>query len=82
MNEDGAEARRFGAFTSGTTLVYDGQGREIFRGGITDRRGGERDNPGVQWFTRVLAGGGRAAAPMVSAPVFGCPLVAEGRGVE
>jgi len=39
---EGVEAQRFGAFTSGTILVYDRLGHEVFRGGITNRRGGGR----------------------------------------
>ena len=73
FDRDGAEARRFGALTSGTVLVYDAQGRERFRGGITDRRGGEQDNPGLQRLASALTGArlthGRPT------PVFGCPLV-------
>ena len=32
---DGAEARRFGAETSGHTLLFDRDGRLLFSGGIT-----------------------------------------------
>ena len=70
----GIEAQRFGALTSGTMLVYDGFGRETFRGGITDRRGGEQANPGLQRFVQTLKG----EAPNLTespTPVFGCPLV-------
>jgi hypothetical protein len=74
FDPDGAEARRFGAETSGTVLVYDPAGREIFRGGITDRRGGEADNPGIQRLARVLTAGRRAAG--APTPVYGCPLTA------
>jgi hypothetical protein len=69
----GIQAWRFGAYTSGTMLVYDDRGKEIFRGGITDRRGGERENPGLERFAAVLAGTPEAHA--ASSPVFGCPLV-------
>ncbi|MGQ0644886.1 MAG: RedB protein [Elusimicrobiota bacterium] len=77
FDPDGAEARRFGAETSGTVLVYDPAGNEIFRGGITDRRGGEADNPGIRRLASVLTAGRRAAG--ASTPVYGCP-VAEPRG--
>ena len=70
----GAEALRFGAYTSGTILTYDAQGREIFRGGITDRRGGENDNPGLRALAASLTSKA-ARAPLVATPVFGCPLV-------
>jgi hypothetical protein len=69
----GVEARRFGASTSGTILVYDRNGNETFRGGITDRRGGEGTNPGLCRFDRALAEEGVNEIE-VSSPVFGCPL--------
>ena len=72
----GREARRFGALTSGTILVYDTGGREIFRGGITNRRGGEEDNPGLRQFAQLLRGEPRLAHAGTS-PVFGCPLVTD-----
>ena len=68
----GIEAQRFGALTSGTILVYDPIGREIFRGGITDRRGGEGDNRGLRQLVELLRGRQRSAA---ASAVFGCPLV-------
>ena len=80
FDRGGSEARRFGAFTSGTILVYDGVGKEIFRGGITDRRGGERDNPGLRQFGFVLTNG-RPAISGGATPVFGCPLVEPDAGV-
>ncbi|MBI4355414.1 MAG: hypothetical protein HY597_03040 [Candidatus Omnitrophica bacterium] len=74
FDRGGVQAQRFGAFTSGTILVYDRQGREIFRGGITDRRGGERENPGLQQLALTLTEGrGPQAEPT---PVFGCPITA------
>ena len=69
----GLQAKRFGALTSGTMLIYDADGRELFRGGITERRGGEGDNPSVQQFVRVLTG--ERSAQAAPSPVFGCPLV-------
>jgi hypothetical protein len=69
----GAEAVRFGALTSGTVVAYDPQGREMFRGGITDRRGGDGDNPGLRQLDRIVRGGRAGAA--ATSPVFGCPLV-------
>ena len=77
----GVEAVRFGALTSGTMLVYDPQGREVFRGGITERRGGEADNPSFQRFLHVLAGEDRPAE-VAPTPVFGCPLVKSDEGEE
>ncbi len=37
---------RFGAFTSGQTLLYDSDGQLLFRGGITGARAHEGDNAG------------------------------------
>ena len=74
VDEGGVEARRFGALTSGTMLVYSGDGREVFRGGITNRRGGEDDNPGLRRFARAVTDPESAGAA-ASSPVFGCPLI-------
>lgn len=71
----GKEAERFGALTSGTLLVYDRQGQEIFRGGITGRRGGEEDNPSLRQFIRALAEDQQNGTPMTTS-VFGCSLKA------
>lgn len=70
----GAEARRFGALTSGTVLFYDGAGRELFRGGITNKRGGAETNPGLQEFVQLLASS-EASPTGRAGRVFGCPLV-------
>ncbi len=75
MDQGGLEAARFQAPTSGVILVYDKQAREIFRGGITNRRGGEEDNPGLRAFNRTLTTG-RHDAFSAYARVFGCSLVA------
>ncbi len=75
FDREGEHARQFGAYTSGTILVYDGQGKEMFRGGITNRRGGEQENPGLTQFASAVAGA-RPATTGDPSPVFGCPLVA------
>jgi hypothetical protein len=67
----GAEARLFGACTSGTTLVYDAQGSLRFEGGITSARGHEGDSAGKSAVLACLEGP-RAGA--FALPVFGCPL--------
>ena len=74
VDQGGVQAWRFGALTSGTILVYDPEGNEIFRGGITDRRGGEGDNAGLQQLAKILTG--EQIAQAHPTPVFGCPLVA------
>ena len=73
----GVEAKRFGALTSGTILVYDARGRRVFQGGITDRRGGEGQNPGLRRLAQILDGV-RGPAERESSPVFGCPIIAQG----
>lgn len=68
----GREAGRFGAATSGETLLYDPHGRLVFRGGITAGRGHAGDSPGRRALVACFAG----AAPGCRAlPVFGCPLL-------
>ena len=66
--DDGSEARRHGAETSGHTEVVDPSGRLVFRGGLTVGRG--RVAPTAEWFARVRCGGGER----IEAPVYGCPL--------
>jgi hypothetical protein len=67
----GAEARLFGAATSGQTLLYDRDGRLRFSGGITGSRGHEGDNAGRAAIERIVAGE-RAEHPATF--VFGCSL--------
>jgi hypothetical protein len=68
----GDEAARFGAKTSGHTLVFDASGTLRFAGGITTSRGHVGENVGRLAVERVLAG---AAGPSDHA-VFGCALEA------
>ena len=72
-DEEGEEAARFGAVTSGQLLLYDPEGRLQFSGGITSARGHRGESPG---FHRIvtLANGGVADA--ATSRVFGCSLVA------
>jgi hypothetical protein len=69
---DGAEARRFGALTSGQVVVYDAGGRLLWNGGITPSRGHAGDNEGRDTIVALLAGERMEARPT---PVFGCSLV-------
>jgi hypothetical protein len=66
------ERRRFGAVTSGQVLLYDGQGRLRYVGGMTRARGQTGENPGRTAITQLLRG---ETARTTTAPVFGCPLV-------
>jgi hypothetical protein len=71
---DGVEARRFGAATSGQTLLYGGDRALRFSGGITAARGHEGGNAGVDAVVALARGEAAAAAH----PVYGCPLFGTG----
>ncbi|QDU99134.1 thioredoxin domain-containing protein [Lignipirellula cremea] len=67
----GIETRRFGANTSGETLLYNNQGELLFNGGITRARGHAGDNDGRSAIESSLSG----VAPSCSqTPAFGCPI--------
>jgi hypothetical protein len=70
----GAQARVFGAFVSGQTLLYSATGSLLYSGGITGARGHEGDNPGRTALMSILAGGHPDA---IRTPVFGCYLYTE-----
>jgi len=68
---DGLEAERFGVFTSGHTLVYDGRGRLLFSGGLTAARGREGEAKSARQIAALLTTG---KAERDVSPVFGCAL--------
>jgi len=83
--DHGVEAERFGAATSGQTMVYDPRGRLLFSGGVTAARGHFGDNAGVSAIARLLdtAEAGVSARVVYrnhtavyasTTPVYGCPL--------
>jgi hypothetical protein len=74
-DDDGIEARRFGALTSGQTLVYDARGTLTFSGGITGSRGHPGENAGRVELIDALNGTGVRSS---GTKVFGCPLFAPG----
>jgi hypothetical protein len=74
-DDDGAEARRFGAFTSGQTLLYDAAGTLLFAGGITGARAHQGDNDGLQAVVALL---NRESSARAATKVFGCPLFSSG----
>ena len=74
-DDDGVEARAFGAATSGQTLLYDRNGHLQFSGGITGSRAHEGNNAGRQSLLALLNGGGSART---GTDVYGCPLFASG----
>ena len=69
---DGNEARRFGAETSGHTLLFDKAGTLLFSGGITASRGHAGRNDGESAIIAAVNGKRSARA---QTPVFGCSLV-------
>lgn len=71
VDQKAAAARRFGARTSGQTLLYDSQGRLLFNGGITAFRGHSGDNDGRDAIVAWLGGANPARR---TTPVFGCAL--------
>jgi hypothetical protein len=74
-DDQGREARRFGAFTSGQTLLYDSDGTLLFSGGITGARAHAGDNAGRSAIVDLL---NRGQSNRAATDVFGCPLFASG----
>ena len=72
IDAGGTESRRFGIATSGHTLLYDGDGRLQFSGGITAARGHSGDNAGRSALTALLQH--RPPDRQVTS-VFGCSLI-------
>lgn len=69
--DDGVEAERFHAETSGQTVLYDAEGHLLFSGGITGSRGHSGDNAGRSAIVSLLNSG---EAEQAETSVFGCPL--------
>ena len=72
---DGAEARCFGAATSGHVVLYGARGERLFAGGITRGRAQSGDSPGRAAVIALVTG--EAGVPD-GAQVFGCPLCGPG----
>ena len=73
-DDAGVEAGRFRAVTSGQTVLYDTEGRLLFRGGITSARGHAGDNAGRTAIVSLVTTG---ETRQKETPVFGCPLLAQ-----
>ncbi len=71
IDDDGIEARRLNAATSGQTVLYDAEGRLLFSGGITGSRGHSGDNAGRSAILSLVNTGAAARSETF---VFGCPL--------
>lgn len=69
---DGSEARRFGAETSGHTVLFDRGGALLFSGGITASRGHAGRNDGESAIIAAVHG---KRSDRARTPVFGCSLV-------
>ena len=70
-DESGREASRFGAATSGQTMLYDRNGMLRFSGGITAARGLYGDSAGGEMIAALLNDRPHSG----HAPVYGCPLL-------
>jgi len=73
LDKDGEVAKRFGAKTSGHTVVYAPNGKLLFSGGITGSRGHLGENGGFD-SVRQLVSGGDTPPRQITAKVFGCGL--------
>jgi hypothetical protein len=73
---DGVEAHRFGAETSGHTLLFDPTGRLLFSGGITESRGHAGGNAGESAIISLVT---NHKSEHRSTFVFGCPLTGPAR---
>jgi hypothetical protein len=71
---NGTEAKRFGAKTSGHTLLFDREGALLFSGGITASRGHAGRNAGESAIIAALNG---KRSERSRTPVFGCSLVTQ-----
>ena len=70
-DRDGTEARRFGAETSGHTLLFAPDGRLLFNGGITPSRGHAGDNAGASAIGSLVR---NEYSDRATTFVFGCSL--------
>jgi hypothetical protein len=78
-DDDGKEAHRFGAETSGHTLLFGTDGRLLFSGGITESRGHAGGNVGESAIVSLVR---YQRAARVRTPVFGCSLVGANAPVQ
>jgi hypothetical protein len=71
-DKEGREAHRFGAETSGQTMLYDARGHLLFSGGITPSRGHSGDNAGSSAIVSLVNSG---RTDRNSTSTFGCSLL-------
>lgn len=72
-DRDGIEADRFGAATSGQSMLYDPAGKLLFSGGLTESRGEAGESAGMDAILRDI-GGAPDRAASAATPVYGCEL--------
>jgi hypothetical protein len=70
-DDDGREAKHFGAETSGQTMLYDERGTLVFSGGITGARAHAGNNVGRQSLVALL---NHEQPARSGTNVFGCSL--------
>jgi hypothetical protein len=73
VDADERLAALFGAETSGLAALYTGDGRLLYRGGLTPGRGHEGDSFGTD-AVAALSQSNSSQAAARQAPVFGCAL--------
>lgn len=71
IDEDGIQAQRYGALTSGQTLLYTNKGQLIFSGGITISRGHVGENPGAEAIKLYFRS---PYQTLIQTPLFGCSI--------
>jgi hypothetical protein len=71
LDTDGVIARRFGAATSGEIVLYSGDGRLLFQGGITAERAHVGASTGGDSLRNALTTGVEQGK---QSSVFGCPI--------
>ncbi|GAC1345744.1 MAG: RedB [Isosphaeraceae bacterium] len=79
VDQDGTEARSFGARTSGHVMIFDTRGKLRFSGGITPSRNHEGHGAGRDAVVELVL---HDQSEIARTPVFGCPLFAETNGRE
>jgi hypothetical protein len=73
FDKEGDLAKRFGAETSGQTMVYAHNGKLLFSGGITGSRGHLGENQGFDMVLNLLRNES-SLLPQKTTEVFGCGL--------
>jgi len=83
-DRDGQISERFGSATSGQVFLFNGDGRQLFSGGITGARGHEGENRGRNLVIALARG---EMCDVTATPVYGCslhdaPMAADSEGTR